>query len=96
LHAIFPTLLETDLSPPTTSDIFSESSSLEPHSSHDHEAVPLKSPDSVQSEAPIHTSPLELRRSTWVKSLPSHLQHFHALVALHKPQSYHEASTNPL
>jgi len=95
----FTTLLETPLSPSTTGDIFPESSSLEPQSSNAHDAPPLESPDSVQSEAPAHTSPPALRQSTRVKSLPSHLQDFHcfhALVALHEPHSYHEASTNPL
>jgi len=46
-----------------------------------------------------HTSPPALRRSTRVKSLPSHLQDFHffhALATLHEPHSYREASTNPL
>jgi len=70
---LFPTLLETPLSPPPTSDIFPESSSLELHSSDAYKITPLKSPDFVQSEAPVHTSPLELHRSTWVKSLQSHL-----------------------
>lgn len=66
MHAIFPTLLKKALSPPTTSDIFLESSSLETHSSDDHEAAPL--PNSVQSEAPIQTSPIHLGK---ISSIPS-------------------------
>jgi hypothetical protein len=82
----FSTLLKMSLSPSPTDDIFSEPFSLEPQSSDAHDAAPLKSPDSVQSETPAHTSPLELRRSTRVKSLQSYLQDFHcfhALAALH-------------
>jgi hypothetical protein len=56
----FTTLLEKLLSPSTTGDIFSESSSLEPHPSNAHNAAPLESLDYVQSEAPAHTSPFEL------------------------------------
>jgi hypothetical protein len=77
----FTTLLETPLSPSTTSDIFSELSSLKPHLSDAHNATLLESPDSGHSEAPTHTPPLELRRSTLVKSLPSHLQNFHCFHA---------------
>jgi hypothetical protein len=69
----FTTLLETVLSPSTTSDIFPESSSLEPHPSNAHDAAPLESPASFQSEAPTYTSSLKLCRSTRVKSLPFHL-----------------------
>jgi hypothetical protein len=96
---LFTTLLKTPLSPPNTGDIYPESSSPEPHSSNAHEAALLKSLDSVQFEAPVHISPLELRQSTQVKSFTSHLQDFHffhALAALHEPHSYREASTNPL
>jgi hypothetical protein len=107
LHALFPSLYHTSryaslslsLSHSTTGDIFPESSSLESQSSNAHDAAPLESLDSVQSEAPAHTSPPALRRSTRVKSLPSYLQDFHcfhALAALHEPHSYREASTNPL
>jgi len=95
----FTTLLETPLSHSTTGDICPESSSLEPQSSNAHDVATLESPDSAPSEAPAHTSPPALRRSTRVKSLPSHLQDFHcfhALAALHEPHSYREASTNPL
>jgi len=56
----FTTLLETSFSPSTTSDIFSDLSSLEPHSLDAHDATPLKSPDSGQSKTPAHASPLEL------------------------------------
>jgi len=95
----FTTLLETSLSHSTTGDICPESSSLELQSSTAHDVAPLESPDSVSSEAPAHTSPPALRRSTRVKSFPSHLQDFHcfhALATLHEPHSYREASTNPL
>jgi hypothetical protein len=95
----FTTLLETPLSPSTSGDICPESSSLEPQSSNAHDDATLESPDSVPSEAPAPASPPALRRSTRVKSLPSHLQDFHcfhALAALHEPHSYREASTNPL
>ena len=39
------------------------------------------------------------RDSTWVRSIPTHLLDYHcytALATLHKPQTYHEASTDPL
>jgi hypothetical protein len=93
LHASFPpftTLIEPPLSPSTPGNICPESSSLEPQSSNAHDVATLESPDSTPSEAPAHTSPPALRRSTWVKSLPSHLQDFHCFHA------YREASTNPL
>jgi hypothetical protein len=94
----FTTLLESPLSHSTTGDICPESFSLEPQSSNAHDVATLESPDSAPSEAPAHTSPPVVRRSTRIKSLPSHLQDFHcfhALVALHEPHSYREASTNP-
>ena len=40
-----------------------------------------------------------LRRSHWVTSLPSHLCDFHCfstLASLQEPQTFHEASSNPL
>jgi hypothetical protein len=95
----FTTLLEMRLSHSTTGDICPESSSLELQSSNAHDVATLESLDYAPSEAPAHTSPPALRRSTRVKSLPSHLQDFycfHALAALHEPHSYREASTNPL
>jgi len=95
----FTTLLEPPLSLSTTGDICPESSSLESQSSNAHDVATLESPDSAPFEAPAHTSPPALHRSTRVKSLLSHLQDFHcfhALAALHEPHSYHEASTNPL
>jgi hypothetical protein len=95
----FTTLLETHLSHSTTGDICPEFSSLEPQSSNAHDVAPLESPNSVPFEAPTHTSPPALLRSTWEKSFPSYLQDFHcfhALATLHEPHSYHEASTNPL
>jgi hypothetical protein len=95
----FTTLLETPLSSSTSGDICPESSSLEPQSSNAHDDATLESPDYVPSEAPAPASPPAFRRSTRVKSLPSHLQDFHcfhALAALHEPHSYREASTNPL
>lgn len=95
----FTTLLETSLSHSTTGDICPESSSLEQQSLTAHDVAPLESLDFVPSEAPAHTSPPTLRRSTRVKYLPSHLQDFHcfhAFATLQEPHSYREASTNPL
>ena len=40
-----------------------------------------------------------LRRSHWVTTLPAHLRDFHclfALASLQEPQTFHEASSNPL
>ena len=40
-----------------------------------------------------------LRRSHWVTTLPSHLRDFHcfsSLAYLQEPQTFHEASSNPL
>jgi hypothetical protein len=95
----FTTLLEMLLSHSIAGDVCPEPSSLEPQSSNAHDVTLLEFPDSVQSEAPAHTSPPALRRSTRVKSLLSYLQDFHCfhvLADLHEPHSYCEASTNPL
>jgi hypothetical protein len=72
---LLTTLLETSLSlsHSTTGDVCPESSLLKLQSSTAHDVAPLESPGSVQFEAPAHTSPLALRRSTRVKYLPSHL-----------------------
>ena len=95
----FTTLLEIPLSPTPTSNVLLESTSLEHQSSDSLDTAPLVSPGSVPSEDPICTPPPDLRRSTRVRSLPSHLQDFHcfhALATLHEPHSFREASTNPL
>jgi transposase InsO family protein len=91
----FTTLLEIPLSPTPTSNVLPESTSLKQQSSDDLDPASPTSPSSVPSEDP----PLDLRRSTRVRSLPSHLQDFHcfhALATLHEPHSFREASTNPL
>jgi transposase InsO family protein len=95
----FTTLLEIPLSPTPTSNVLPESISLEQQSSDALDATSPTSPGSVPSEDPICTPPPDLRRSTRVRSLPSHLQDFHcfhALATLHEPHSFREASINPL
>jgi transposase InsO family protein len=94
---LFTTLLEIPLSP--TSNVLPESLPLEHQSSDALDAASPKSPGSVSSEDPVCTPPPDLRRSTRVRSLPSHLQDFHcfhALATLHEPHSFREASINPL
>ena len=49
-------------------------------------------PEDLAQDIPPH-------HSTWVRSIPAHLLDYHcyiALVTLHEPHTYHEASTNHL
>jgi hypothetical protein len=86
----FTTLLEIPLSPTPTSNVLLESLPLEHQSFDAPESLPLEhqssdaldaaspaSPGSVSSEDPVYTPPPDLRRSTRVRSLPSHLQDLH-------------------
>ncbi|XP_059454959.1 uncharacterized protein LOC132185165 [Corylus avellana] len=108
----FTTLFEFPLSPTPTTNVLPESLSLELQSSDALEAASPVSPSSlpaspssspaslgsVPSEDPVCTPSPDIRRSTRVRSLPSHLQDFHcfhALATLHEPHSFREASTNP-
>ena len=46
-----------------------------------------------------HAQDIPLRHSTRVRFIPTHLLDYHcytALVTLHEPHTYREASTNPL
>jgi hypothetical protein len=95
----FTTLLKIPLSPTPTSNVLSESTSLEQQSSDPLDATPFASLGSIPSKDLICTPPFDLRQSTRVRSLPSHLQdfhYFHALANLHELHSFHESSTNPL
>jgi hypothetical protein len=76
-----------------------ESLPLEHQSSDALDTASPASPGSVSSEDPVCTPPPDLRRSTRVRSLPSHLQDFHcfhALATLHESHSFREASINPI
>jgi hypothetical protein len=95
----FTTLLEIPLSPTLTSNVLPESLPLEQQSSDALDSTSPTSPGSVSSKDLVCTPPPDLRRSTRVRSLPSHLQDFHcfhALATLHEPHSFREPSTNPL
>jgi hypothetical protein len=94
----FTTLLEIHLSPTSTNNVLPESLSIKQQSSNALDTISPTSPSSIPFKDPVCTPPLDLRRSTRVRSLPFHLQdfhYFHALTTLHKPHSFREASINP-
>ena len=81
-------------SPPSITDVPSHASNELPASIID---VPTNTAPTVDSAGPsdFHA----LHRSHWVTTLPSHLRDFHyfsALASLQEPQTFHEASSNPL
>ena len=62
--------------------------------------LPHLEPGSL-APTPLEDPPQDIppRHSTWVRSIPSHLLDYHcytALSTLHEPQTYREASTDPL
>ena len=63
-----------------------------PNPNPKHGSLALASPeDLAQDIPPCH--------STWVRFISTHLLYYHCyttLTTLHKPQTYHEASTDPL
>ena len=73
--------------PPNSSDVPSLALSLA-----------VGSPASNLAPLTLSKSLTDLRRSNWVRAPPSHLTNYHcyfALVTLHEPHTYREASTNP-
>jgi hypothetical protein len=95
----FTTLLEISLSPTPTNNVLPELLPLKQQSSDALDAASPTSLGFVSSKDLVYTLPLDLRRSTRVRSLLSHLQDFHclhALATLHELHSICEASTNPL
>ena len=85
---LYPNPVRDSAPPPSSSDV--PSLVLSPA---------VGSPDSnFTSSAPLEFL-TDIRRSTQVRAPLSHLTDYHcylALATLHKPHSYHEASTNPL
>ena len=85
---LYPNPVRDSVPPPGSSDVPSLVLSLAAGSPYSDPAP------STPSESPIN-----IRRSTQVRASLSHLTDYHcyfALVTLHEPYSYREASTNPL
>ena len=84
---LYPNPVRDSASPPSSSDIPSLVLSLV-----------ADSPNSDPAPSAPSESPTDIRHSTQVRALPSHLidyQCYFALATLHEPYTYHEASTNP-
>ena len=94
LPDLFPEESPTSLSesPPSITDVPSHASDELPAPIID---VPTDTALTVDPVGPFHA----LRCSHRVTTLPSHLRDFHcfsALASLQEPQTFHEASSNPL
>ena len=89
----FPDLFPEE-SPPYITDVHSHASDELPAPIID---VPIDTAPTVDPAGPFDSH--ALRCSHRVTTLPSHLHDFHcfsALASLHEPQTFHEASSNPL
>ena len=93
---LFPEESPTSLSesPPSITNVPSHASDELPAPIID---VPTNTAPTVDPAGPSDS--YALRRSHWLTTLPSHLRDFHcfsALASLQEPQTFHEASSNPL
>ena len=96
LPDLFPeeSLTSLSKSPPSITDVPSHASDELSTPIID---VPIDTAQTVDSAGPFDSHVLP--RSHWVTTLPSHLCDFHffsALASLQEPQTFHEASSNPL
>ena len=96
LPDLFPKESPTSMfkSPPSIIEVPSHASDELPASIID---VPTDPAPTVAPVGPSNSHALS--RSHWVTTLPSHLRDFHcfsALASLQEPQTFHEASSNPL
>ena len=96
-----PTSMYEHLPPPLVSESSPSMSDVPSHASDELPApiidVPIDTTSIVDPAGPSNSHALHC--SHWVTTLPSHLRDFHcfsALASLQEPQTFHEASSNPL